>query len=454
MKNRRWAWCGKMGGSASCSYPVLSLELASRTQLATGVWCLRAVVTKHRAHLQTTPTLAINFTTYEMSKAFMMRIMRAGTLSLMPGGAPVPPTLPPASPRIVEDPVSTDVVVGDPKKPPPPGPPGRAHPSAAWRASTPGHAAAGARDPAESRPEPSRAAATNGRVSAATTAKPANRGRVTNSSDAPGSSHDRSSRFLAENGQKLEDSVRVQLAGDAEVCSLDGGGPSGRGMQAGDSVVRRAAEGHGHWVGHGGDIEYEPRDQGTWEPQRQLQLSGGGGIVSSLASSSGQEAGAPRDIALQLRRGPGHVGVNPAELGACNEGAGRGEAYSERGGARTGEGAEEAAVVGFDDHSRTCWKQAGTQSGAPSTVSREAFKQWGVGSKAVISLVAGSASGVVSSTVTFPLDVVRRNLQVRDGTSESYAQVCTESNYSDRRRNFVIAHTPLHARSLVISRAG
>ena len=44
-------------------------------------------------------------------------------------------------------------------------------------------------------------------------------------------------------------------------------------------------------------------------------------------------------------------------------------------------------------------------------------------SKALISLAAGSFAGVASSTLTFPLDVVRRNLQANHGASETYMQV-------------------------------
>ena len=69
-------------------------------------------------------------------------------------------------------------------------------------------------------------------------------------------------------------------------------------------------------------------------------------------------------------------------------------------------------------------KQAAVQPATePLASPREGMMISGLGAKAIVSLVAGSAAGIISSTLTFPLDVIRRNLQAKDGAAETYMQV-------------------------------
>ncbi|NJO38661.1 MAG: MC/SLC25 family protein [Rhizobiales bacterium] len=46
-----------------------------------------------------------------------------------------------------------------------------------------------------------------------------------------------------------------------------------------------------------------------------------------------------------------------------------------------------------------------------------------VSERALVSLAAGSIAGLVSSTLTFPLDVIRRNAQMPGFEQQTYGQV-------------------------------
>lgn len=83
----------------------------------------------------------------------------------------------------------------------------------------------------------------------------------------------------------------------------------------------------------------------------------------------------------------------------------------------------QSAEDGSIDSSSGRGVEVGTsQSQAAAASAREA-SQLSVYERALVSLIAGTVSGVVSSTSTFPLDVVRRRLQVAP-SSTSYMSVC------------------------------
>ena len=85
-------------------------------------------------------------------------------------------------------------------------------------------------------------------------------------------------------------------------------------------------------------------------------------------------------------------------------------------------GAERDSCSGSDGGRLRHHNAVSTQA-LPSELDGRSEAQKAFWAKAAVSLVAGSASGMVSSTLTFPLDVIRRNLQAKDGLPESYMQV-------------------------------
>jgi hypothetical protein len=422
------------------------------------------------AHVQTTPTLAINFTAYEMSKAFMMRLLRADEPRLMPGGAPVPPPVPPASPCFVQDPVPTDVVAADVDNPQK-GSQASAYSSAAQTRpnTSPAGLRVGGTQLPEQPPEGSAATASSLGDAAATnaTAAPVGRGRATDSAtDVSCASNSAQNLSLAPNescstSAQGHDSARGRLIGNVGDPSVACSSPSGSSMHGrvekdglSHEVAAHDAKGaatvNGYWDSLDGHIEPKTKEMDSWELQRHQQLPRSvdvkavGRTWNSLPWMPGQHpasqggitrGGVPTDIVLQLQGGLGQGGMPAANdvseqaqlhQQGRREVVGRGEVYLEPTAAPSGANAKGTTLpAGPSTGSTYCERQADTQGTMPLAMSTpEAFKQRGVGSKAIISLVAGSASGVVSSTVTFPLDVVRRNLQVTDGLDkETYREV-------------------------------
>ena len=294
-----------------------------------------------------TPTLAINFTAYEMSKAAMMSLLHVH------------------EPR----PVSTGVPRGSPHNTlrnrgaaPPPSPPPQAPAASCAAAAKPDleHVAPVSPHIAEDPVTMDRELGMEAPCSQRNAASHADaNGSTPPAASSRGGDGASSSGHGADNGR----------TGRSDRGSSGGGGGPYSPQQARHAHSRQHAA-------------LDPELPEEWEPQRQNAATGTGMNLD----------GAPHSAAGYVT--PGYRRVIPLSVAFCSAKA------------PPGGGAAQPA-----------------RAPAAAMSSRETFKSEAVASKAVISLMAGSASGVVSSTLTFPLDVVRRNLQAREGLPESYANV-------------------------------
>jgi Mitochondrial carrier protein len=341
----RYLIAGGAGGSVGCAvaYPLdliktkLTSDLSKTSPRYAGlIDCTRQILQREGVRglykglgatlLQVTPTLAVNFTAYEMSKAFMM-----GLLNLQP------PAPPPARERAL------------------------AH-----------------------------ARAVEG---AAAGAAPARQGARQGERQDPGGMPPLTPNMG-------EDAMSMDRQWQPPASSSSGAAPAASSRQT------AVGEKGGAWTrqceGISGLSPTALHSHGLLHARQQA----GAGLSQEHASALGEQ-GSTRGVAGEASgRQPAHAAPRPATHGQAPHTNGRVAPSN------TSKQAESGNIA-----------FAGGPAAAGRVASRkEAFQEKRIGSKAAVSLVAGSASGVVSSTLTFPLDVIRRNLQATDGMPESYMQ--------------------------------
>ena len=176
------------------------------------------------------------------------------------------------------------------------------------------------------------------------------------------------------------------------------------------AVIRRQPQGSGQWV--------------RWPAYRGQPLAGAEGARSTgvrnpalivPAAAAGAENASSASSACE-RSKDACKRVDGPEAAAARGTSAAGHDSLENNG--TG---SQSAKDGSIDVCSDRGGQVGTSQSQSAASAREA-SQLSVYERALVSLVAGTVSGVVSSTSTFPLDVVRRRLQVAP-SSTSYMSV-------------------------------